>query len=283
MAGSLPGVKRRGPSQSGRDFALFAIFTIVVQTFGQVFGLSSAIAQPSPTSVALPTDYVLPNYDRIPLGQVEALEGGAFTARAEDSLATWYNPAGVSRLPTSEISASSAVFEWTTVTVNGLGTNATSTAQNTLPVFFGGVMGTPPLHTKRLRIGFGISRPTVWSFSLDDALLSPVSGGSERLNYTSVASFNETNIAMVASYASEYGFHYGGSLGLDLTSLSQNLIVSDQLTTTSSSQNYLRTLRANGTAVNFVATFGTQWDATDHVRIGAVFKTPGISFGAAVI
>lgn len=232
-------------------------------------------------AVSLPNDYVLPNYDRIPLGQVEALEGGAFTARAEDSLATWYNPAGISRNSTSLVNASSEVFEWTTVTVDGLGASPTSTAQNILPAFFGGVLGNPPLHTDRLRIGFGLSRPTVWSFTLDDALISPVSGGGERLNYTSIASFNESNVAVALSYATEHHFHYGLSFGLDFTSLSQNLTVSDQLTAGGSSQNSLQTFRTNGTATDFIATFGTQWDATDHLRIGAVLKTPGISLGGS--
>jgi len=242
-------------------------------------GISSASAQPSSTTVSLPTDFVLPNYDRIPLGQSEALEGGAFVARAEESLASWYNPAGISRNSTFIINASSAVFEWTKVTIDGFTVTPTSTTQNSLPAFFGIVAGSPPLNTKDWRLAIAVSRPTYWSFTVDDSLASSSSTGNERLNDTSISSFTETYLAFAVSYASERHFHYGISLGLDFTSLSQDQTASDQLTTATTAENYLRTFRVNGTAINFIATLGTQWDLTDHIRMGAVVKTPGISLG----
>ena len=45
--------------------------------------------------VYLPPSAVLTNYDRVLIGQEEALESGAFVARVADSTAGWYNPAGL--------------------------------------------------------------------------------------------------------------------------------------------------------------------------------------------
>ena len=42
----------------------------------------------------IPPSGIIPNYNRISIGQREALEGGAYVARTDDALANWYNPGG---------------------------------------------------------------------------------------------------------------------------------------------------------------------------------------------
>ena len=46
-------------------------------------------------AVAVPPSLVVPNYDRLPVGQREGIEAGAFLARTNDAGANWYNPAGL--------------------------------------------------------------------------------------------------------------------------------------------------------------------------------------------
>ena len=48
-------------------------------------------------AVTVPPNLILPNYDRVPVGQSEGIEAGAYIARTNDAAANWYNPAGLGR------------------------------------------------------------------------------------------------------------------------------------------------------------------------------------------
>ena len=67
----------------------------------------------------LPPSGILPNYDRVLIGQREGLEGGAFVARTDDAGAGWYNPAGLALSEKSGLNASSNAYELTTITLGG--------------------------------------------------------------------------------------------------------------------------------------------------------------------
>ena len=62
-------------------------------------------------SVEIPSNTILPNYERIALGQRETIEAGAYLVRAEDALACWYNPAGLAASERTQVSASSNAFD----------------------------------------------------------------------------------------------------------------------------------------------------------------------------
>jgi hypothetical protein len=68
--------------------------------------LAAPRASAQQSSVYLPPSAVLTNYDRVLIGQEEALESGAFVARVADSTAGWYNPAGLALVRRSVIGAS---------------------------------------------------------------------------------------------------------------------------------------------------------------------------------
>ena len=57
--------------------------------------LAAPAARAQTTRFFLPPSAVLTNYDRVLIGQEEALESGAFVARVADSTAGWYNPASL--------------------------------------------------------------------------------------------------------------------------------------------------------------------------------------------
>jgi hypothetical protein len=53
----------------------------------------AGIAAAQDPTISLPPTLILPNYDRVQIGQREGLEAGAFVARTDDASAAWYNPA----------------------------------------------------------------------------------------------------------------------------------------------------------------------------------------------
>jgi len=68
-----------------------------------------ALAQTS--TLLFPPSIAITNYDRVPVGQEEALEAGAFVARVGDTASGWYNPAGMATLTRTAIGASASGFE----------------------------------------------------------------------------------------------------------------------------------------------------------------------------
>ena len=72
-------------------------------------------------SVAAPPSLLLANYDRVPVGQREGLEAGAFIARTNDAGAGWYNPAGLAQHDGSAVNGSATAYEWTRLTRTAFG------------------------------------------------------------------------------------------------------------------------------------------------------------------
>ena len=56
--------------------------------------------------VTPPPNAVLPNANGVPVGPFGGLEAGAYAARVDDPSAAWFNPAGLSRAKTAQISGS---------------------------------------------------------------------------------------------------------------------------------------------------------------------------------
>ena len=65
----------------------------------------------APPSVSVPMSLILPNYDRVPIGQREAIEAGAFAARTNDAGSNWFNPAGLARARESSIELRAIALE----------------------------------------------------------------------------------------------------------------------------------------------------------------------------
>ena len=92
--------------------------------------LAAPRANAQQSSFFLPPSAVLTNYDRVLIGQEEALESGAFVARVADSTAGWYNPAGLALVRRSVIGASATGYELATI---DLGDIKTSTGRSRSP------------------------------------------------------------------------------------------------------------------------------------------------------
>ena len=75
---------------------------------------TSAMAQEAPIT-SFPPNIIVPNYNGIPTGPLGGLEGSAHIARAADTSAPWFNPAGLSQAGT-QLSGSVGNYQFTTVT-----------------------------------------------------------------------------------------------------------------------------------------------------------------------
>src|SRR5262245_66613919 len=82
-----------------------------------------------------PPNLVIANYNSTPVGPYGGLEGTAYVARIDDPAAAWFNPAGLARQASPQISGSAGVYQRTLVAPRAL-TNRGGSSQQ-LPTFGG--------------------------------------------------------------------------------------------------------------------------------------------------
>ncbi len=116
--------------------------------------LSAAPSARAQSSWFLPPSAVLTNYDRVLIGQEEALESGAFVARVADSTAGWYNPAGLALVRRSVIGASATGYELDAIDLGEIQTSTGKITLAQLPSYFGAVLGGDVIASDAWRIGF---------------------------------------------------------------------------------------------------------------------------------
>ena len=121
-----------------------------------------ALAQTS--GVLFPPSIAITNYDRVLVGQEEALEAGAFVARVGDTTSGWYNPAGMASVARTAIGASASGFETDVLSLEGVGKQrGGGMSIYQLPSFFGAVLGKDVIDSEQWRIGLTITKPTSWN------------------------------------------------------------------------------------------------------------------------
>ena len=240
-----------------------------------LFTIAALAAQ----TAAVPPNLILPNYDRVPIGQREGIEAGAFLARTGDAGSNWYNPAGLGKSLHTALNASATAYEWTSMSLEGFGTSEGRSRINTIGTLFGVVLGDNTVRSGRWRLGFAITRPITWRpSSLDFAF--PLQGGDELVSYTSDVDFNvqvpALGVAFTPSGVAAGKFRIGAGLGLAMTSLVQTQALSDRVTTPSNAVVVERAFSAEGSSWHLQPSLGLQWDATSRVTLGAHVKTPSI-------
>jgi hypothetical protein len=228
-----------------------------------------AWAQNTQAQQGLPLGILLPNYDRIPVGQTEGLEGGAYIARAEGTLANWYNPAGLVLQKTAQISASATTYEWATVSIQGVASGTSDTTLANRSGFFGVVIGAP-FFGDNLRGGFSITQPTAWAPTINSQI---VTAQGNRFTIDSVSNYTQRNISISLGWAPWKSLRLGASVGALFTDLAGNEHESLLVTTNPGGQ-FIRSVVVSNSATAFLATVGLQWDATRNLKIGAVFRPP---------
>jgi hypothetical protein len=231
---------------------------------------------------AIPPNSIPPNYDRVSIGQREALEGGAYVARTDDALANWYNPAGLAASEKTALNASSNAYELTTTTLNGIGEKSSGTRFSPVGGFFGIVVGAPIMKSPRFRFGFGYAKPVAWSPStLDGAFNLPAGGGTEAFGYTSTVNFGTTIPSLNAAYRVSPTVRVGVGVGYGITQLTQNQSVTDRLVFPTGVTTGIRTVSADGSVRHLLVTAGAQWDLTPAITLGALVTAPGLRIGGS--
>ena len=217
----------------------------------------------------LPPSTILTNYDRVLIGQEEALEAGAFVARVADSTSGWYNPAGLALVRRSIIGASATGYELNIVDLGQNQAGAGKVSLGQLPSFFGAVLGGDVIASDAWRIGFSATKPTSWSSSVTAGILQ----GSD-VQYSSRVSISTLVPTLSASWAPLPGLRLGAGFGVAITSISQAQTLSTRTLPPLGDTAMLRT--ANGTGVTWggQGSLGVQWDVTRHLVAGASMRTP---------
>jgi hypothetical protein len=230
----------------------------------------------------IPPSGIIPNYERIGIGQREALEGGAYVARTDDALANWYNPAGLVSSEKSALNASSNAYELTKTTLTGIGEKSSSTKFSPVGGFFGIVVGAPIAKNPRLRFGFGYTKPIGWSpSSLDGAFTLPAGGATEAFGYNSSVSFGTEIPSLNGAYRLSQTIRVGIGVGYGFTDLNQNQTINDRLVLPTGVTTALRTFSTDGSVHHLLLTAGAQWDLARAFTLGATVTSPGIRIGGS--
>jgi len=231
-------------------------------------------------AVSIPPNLILPNYDRVPIGQQEGIEAGAFLARSGDAGSNWFNPAGLAKSKGSAVNASATAYEWTSTELEGLGESSGHSRINSMGTLFSAVLGQGPLSSDRWRFGFSVASPITWKPSSIE-LAATDQNGHEQIAYATNVDFGVMIPAIAAAFApggvASGTFRVGAGLGMSITSLTQSQDASDRVTdsvTTASVR--LRSFTAAGSTWDMRLTGGVQWDATPAITLGARAATPGL-------
>ena len=233
-------------------------------------------AQVSSTDLTLPPGTAIPNYDRVRIGQNEGLEGNAYVARTGDAGSSWYNPAGLAQSERTQLNVGGNAYELTSFTIEGLGTSNGRTRLAPIGTYFGGVLGDPVIHSKKLRLGFSIARPISWTPSrIEGEIHSTSSLGEESFLYSSFVSLTTDVPAINAGYRLSDRCRIGAGIGMAITSLYQSQTVSDRLVNGSEASGVLRAFETEGQNMSLLLTGGLQYDLGSSIRLGALVTAPG--------
>jgi hypothetical protein len=225
---------------------------------------------------------LLPNYERVRIGQREALEAGAFTARTSDAVAGWYNPAGLALSPKSGLNASASAEEWLRFRFGGTTTEVARSRLQSIGTFVGGVLGPPVIKSDRWRLGFSFSRPVSWRPSgINTAFSRTVPGGDELIDYASDVEFSSWVPALGVGYKASAAVRLGLRLAGSVTHLSEDEGVADRLTAGGGATLSQRLRAADGNVYHLLVSGGLQWDLSPAVTFGAHVTAPGVRIGGS--
>jgi hypothetical protein len=224
-----------------------------------------------------PPNLVLSNYYSVPVGPFGGLEGAAYVARVGDPSAAWFNPAGLARQNTAQISGSAGVYQRTSITPESLPNRGGSLQQ--LPNFVGFTFSPRP----RLTVGAAIVTTHAWDQETDSELISAVPGGQQRFAYSADSNFEQRNLAISAGYRSQSAWRVGGGLAFSIMSLRLVQTTSDRIGDSSGLRSLLVSSRTSGSAYHLRSQGGVQYD-TSRWRFGAAVRTPGLTlYRSAVV
>jgi hypothetical protein len=152
-----------------------------------------AAQQPPPPLVIPAGNVLLPNSNSVPLGPYAGLEGGAHVARVGDPSSAWLNPAGLSRAQDAEISASSGVFQISTLSTPDAPGSGGSVVR--LPSLVGFMV--KGLFGGKMTFGLSVATVTSWSQDTDGFVVSD-GPSAQRFAFSADSSFRFVAVGRLA-------------------------------------------------------------------------------------
>ena len=242
-----------------------------------------AVAAAQALPVPIPKALIFPNYDNVLVGQNQALEGGAYIARAGDASANFYNPAGLVVSEKTSLNASSTGYIVTRLNSEALNTSIASTKIDAVPGYFGVVIAPPFTDARNLRLGVSITRGVAWSpGEIDQTTDVPGAPAIDRATYSTNASFATLVYQIAGAWApvADRSFRLGLGVGLSQTSYSNQSTFSGQVSVGGQPGQFLSTLRANGNQWDMIFTLGAQWEIVHGLTVGALVRSAGLRIGS---
>ena len=236
---------------------------VICLTATAAFGQIEEVTTPPP-------NLVLPNYNTVPVGPFGGLEGTAFAARVGDPSAAWFNPAGLARGNTPQISGSAGVYQRTSVSPNALPNQGGAIQQ--LPNFVGFTF-TP---TSQVTVGAALVTTNAWNQETDAELITNLPGGRQRFAYSADSEFEQRVFALGGGYHATERWRFGGGLAFSLMSLRLVQSASDRIADGAGLQSLLVSSRSSASALQLRSQLGVQYDVA-RWRIGAAVRTPGLT------
>jgi hypothetical protein len=221
----------------------------------------------------IPPSLLLPNYDRVFPGLSEAIEAGAFVARARNAPAVAYNPAGIAATDSSVLNASAQGYQLTALGGTGFDHASPVSSFEGIPSFLGIVLGRDVLDWQSVRLGFAVVTPIHWDQS---AIASAMPQPDQRASYTVHSSFTTVVPSFSVGWAVSSSIRLGASIEFPYTSLSDEGELSGELTTATSSQGGIQNVAVGGSTLDVVGVVGAQWTALPWLQLGLLFRTPGL-------
>jgi hypothetical protein len=226
-----------------------------------------------PTILA-PSNIILPNFNSQQPGVTGSLEAGAMVARGEDASATWYNPAGLSRIESSSMTGSAGAVQWMWVTPNAFSNKGHSA--NHLPVQLG-LAWKEPFDYLGWTMAFNFSSSNSWQHDLSSELQVGTTQAPERFAYAASSRYTRYVASVGGGYTPDKKMRFGGSLDIELTRMNQAQSVNDRILGTPRLTSLLVASYSNSAFTHLRATVGMQYDVNEKLTIGGTVKTPGIA------
>jgi hypothetical protein len=244
----------------------FARFTAVLP----MLALAAAVPAHAQDQVTTPPpSLVLNNYGSVPVGPFGGLEGASIVTRVGDPSAAWFNPAGLTREDTAQISGSAGVYERTTVNPLALPDSGGSIQQ--LPNYAGFTFKP----NDRLTLGAALLTTNSWTQQTDSQLVTPTASGAERFAYSGDSEFTQRELAFAAGYERSGRFRAGGGLAFAVMNLRLVQSASDRIADNTGLKSLLVTARVSGSAILLRGQAGLQYDLSPQWRVGGAVRTPG--------
>jgi hypothetical protein len=228
---------------------------------------TSVWAQGGDPLLTPPPNVVLPNPNGVPVGPFGGLEGGAYVARVDDPSSAWFNPAGLSRAKTGQISGSAGLYQFTGVSPSTL-PNSGDTLQQ-IPNLVG--FSTRAIHDCTL--GFAIVTSNSWNQESDSELIQGSAADGERFGYSADAKFTKRNLNLSGG-CQKGRLRYGVGAAFSVTSLRLVDTVSDRVSSSTGLGTLLLSTRKTGSTLQLRPILGVQYDPSATWRVGLVMRTP---------